>query len=170
MVELVRSIREHYPNITIIVNRGFSIVRDITPYIDYLLFEDFVTYYDFDSGRYKIFNENNLQWEFAQIQKLKSLNVSMLVLSYANMSNESQMKKFSSIICRYAEKYNISEVYLTDVSLLRIGLNPCERRIKYQKTTLEPMPTGTSSKENKRAICGPVIFLLLVILTRFTSR
>lgn len=51
MVDLVRAIRERYPNITIIANRGgFSIASGIAPYVDHVLFEDFVTYYDFSSG------------------------------------------------------------------------------------------------------------------------
>ena len=165
MVDLVKSIRERYPNITIIVNRGFSVAKDIAPYVNYFLFEDFVTYYDFNNGRYKIFGKNDLQWEFDQVKRLKSLNVPVLALSYADLDNESQLKKFSSIICRYARQYNISEVYITDVGLQRIGLDPCKEGKKYLGII-----RSERHHENKRVICGPVTFLLLVVFTRFILR
>ncbi|NJE42129.1 hypothetical protein E3E32_02680 [Thermococcus sp. GR6] len=170
MINLVRAIRERYPNITIIANRGFSIAEEIAPYVDYVLLEDFVTYYNFSSDRYEVFDESELQWEFDQIQKLKSLNISILALSYADLTNESQVREFSALICMYAEEYNISDVYLADLSLQRIGFDPCERQREGTRTTWEGTPQETSSEENEEAVCGPVIFLPLILLGRFILR
>ncbi|NJE03042.1 hypothetical protein E3E27_02640 [Thermococcus sp. MV11] len=170
MVNLVRAIRERYPDITIIANRGFSIAEEIAPYVDYVLLEDFVTYYNFSIDRYEVFDDSELQWEFDQIQKLKSLNISILALSYADLTNESQVREFSALICMYAEEYNISEVYLADLSLQRIGFDPCERQRVGTRTIQEGTPQETSSEENEEAVCGPVIFLPLILLGRFILR
>ncbi|WP_157726702.1 hypothetical protein [Thermococcus sp. P6] len=69
-------------------------------------------------------------------------------------------------MCKYAEEYNLSEVYLADLSLQRIGLDPCA-----QKTPGEAAgetADGASGEENK--ICGPALFLLLTLLGPFISR
>ena len=49
VIKLIRDIRRKYPGI-IVVNRGFTIVEDIAPYVDAVLFEDFGTYYDFSKN------------------------------------------------------------------------------------------------------------------------
>ncbi|ANF23354.1 endo alpha-1,4 polygalactosaminidase [Thermococcus piezophilus] len=195
VVELVKAIRERYPNITIIANRGFSIAKEIAPYVDYVLFEDFVSYYNFTSGRYEIFGENELEWEFGHIEKLKGLNVSVLALSYANLSDESQVEEFPALICEYAKEWRIKDVYLTDVALQRIGVDPCVEASnqspagtttttsyrEYNKDTLTP--SGESSPKSSpkeatengengsepRVICGPALIVTLLLLA-LTSR
>lgn len=167
MVDLVRAIRERYPNITIIANRGFSIASGIAPYVDHVLFEDFVTYYDFSSGRYAVFDGSDLQWEFDQVKRLRSLNVSILALSYANLADESQVEEFSKLICGYAKEYNVSEVYLADLSLQRMGFDPCE---PHATGTVNRTPQESPKGKNGKAVCGPAFFLPLILLGRFILR
>jgi len=166
MVDLVRAIRRRYPGVTIAVNRGFSIIEEVAPYVDYVLFEDFVTHYNFSSGRYEVFDEDDLRWEFNQIERLESLGVPVLALSYANLSDESQAREFSKLVCKYAEEYNVSGVYLTDLSLQRMGLNPCAQKMPGEAAG--ETPSRTSGKENK--ICGPAVFLPLALLGPLISR
>ena len=169
MVELIRAIREHYPRMTIIVNRGFSIKEEIAPYVDYFLLEDFVSYYNFSTKRYEIFSKNDLEWEFGELKKLQTLHVSLLALSYVDLNNKTQIEEFSKIICSYAEEYNVSEVYLTDVSLQRIGINPCIRTTAPGQSTWGTSRTHLENPESKRKnkICGPAFVLLPIFILMF---
>ena len=165
MVNLIRTIRERYPRMVIIVNRGFSIKDEVALYVDYVLFEDFVTYYDFSTGKYKIFSESDLEWEFEQVKELQALHVPVLALSYADLDNETQVKEFSGVICSYAEKYNVSGVYLADVSLQKIGINPCvETEGQTEKGESSTVRFKTFNEKGKRKICGPAFMLLPVLI------
>lgn len=52
MVDLIRSIRETYPDIKIVQNRGFAVLKKTAPYIDGLMYEDFSIHYDWDNDTY----------------------------------------------------------------------------------------------------------------------
>ncbi|ALM74349.1 endo alpha-1,4 polygalactosaminidase [Thermococcus barophilus] len=160
MVELIKAIREKYPDIVIVANRGFSIAEEITPYVDYILFEDFITYYDFNGNKYKIYQDADLQWVLAQAEMLKKLKVKVLALSYADLDNEKQVEEFSKIVCKYAGEYGF-EVYMADITLQRIGLNPCENFTKSQV----PSSEAKIGEENKN-ICGSGAILLVIFLPR----
>ena len=49
---LVRTIRRHYPTITIMMNRGYELLPEVDGHIDVLLAESFFTDYDFDTKVY----------------------------------------------------------------------------------------------------------------------
>jgi uncharacterized protein (TIGR01370 family) len=165
MVNLIRAIRERYPKIVIIVNRGFSVANEIAPYVNYVLFEDFVTYYSFSTKRYEIYNKGDLKWEFEQIKRLHALKVPVLALSYVDLSNDSQVRKFSRIVCSYAKEYNVSGVYMADVSLQRIGINPCEKSIEpSEEATVKTAKTVQETEREEKRICGPA-FIVLMALT-----
>ncbi|WP_297506045.1 endo alpha-1,4 polygalactosaminidase [Thermococcus sp.] len=161
MVELIRAIRERYPGITIIVNRGFSIKEEIAPYIDYVLFEDFITYYNFSTRRYEIFKGKELEWELEQVEELKNLGVPILALSYANLSDRKQVSEFGKIVCSYARKYNVSGVYLAEISLQRVGIDPCRNSVE---TGGKREPEGEPERPGK--VCGPGFILALTLLWR----
>lgn len=50
MVELVKLLRETYPNAKIVANRGFTILEYISKYIDGMMFESFNTTWNFETG------------------------------------------------------------------------------------------------------------------------
>ncbi len=50
MISLVNKIRLYYPDYYIVQNRGFTIINETASSINALLFEEFSTYYDFDTG------------------------------------------------------------------------------------------------------------------------
>ncbi|WP_324735590.1 endo alpha-1,4 polygalactosaminidase [Thermococcus sp. SY098] len=160
MVKLIKAIREKYPDIVIVANRGFSITKEIAPYVDYVLFEDFITYYDFNDNKYKIYQDGDLQWVLAQAEMLKKLKVKVLALSYVDLDNEKEVEEFSKIVCKYADEYGF-EVYMADITLQRIGFNPCENFTKSQVASSE----AKIGEENKN-ICGSGSILLVIFLPR----
>ncbi|GEM_PF-1908339 len=52
MVDLIRKMREKYPNIKIVQNRGFSVLGETFQYIDAIMFEDFSINYDWKNDSY----------------------------------------------------------------------------------------------------------------------
>ncbi|WP_297490359.1 endo alpha-1,4 polygalactosaminidase [Thermococcus sp.] len=158
MIELIREIKERYPGIVIVANRGFSIKEEIAPYVDYFLFEDFVTYYNFSARRYEIFKGAELEWELKQLEELQKLNVSVLALGYANLSNERQVEKFGRIVCSYAKKYHVSGVYLAGISLQKVGVEPC------QNSRLKGGGKSSNSGGKVGKVCGPGSILLLTLI------
>jgi len=157
MIDLIKTIRERYPGMVIIVNRGFSIKREIAPYVDYVLFEDFITYYNFSTRRYEVFSGKELGWELKQLEELQKLNIPVFVLSYANLSDGRQVEEFGEIICSYARGYNVSAVYLTGINLREVGVDPC------QNSQPEGGKSGGSGGK-VRKVCGPGSLLLLTLI------
>jgi len=163
MVKLIKAIREKYPDIVIVANRGFSIAKEIAPHVDYILFEDFITYYDFNDKEYKIYQDTDLQWVLAQAEMLKKLKVKVLALSYADLGNEKQVKEFSKLVCKYADEYGF-EVYMADITLQKIGFNSCGNT----KSTISTQTVLNEAKigEENKNICGLGVILLLILLPR----
>ncbi len=62
MISLVIKIRLHYPDYYVVQNRGFSIINETASSINALLFEQFSTYYDFDTGEYKKWSGSDLSY------------------------------------------------------------------------------------------------------------
>ena len=91
VTELIKKLREVYPTIIIIQNRGFDMVDKTAPYIDGVLFEDFSTYYDFEENTAKYWEGNDLEWINTQAEKLKQLNITVLTLDYVN---DEEMAKY----------------------------------------------------------------------------
>lgn len=54
MVELVREIRDWYPDLTLVPNRGFGVLDEIVPYVDAFKYEEMSSRYDFDTGKYSL--------------------------------------------------------------------------------------------------------------------
>ncbi len=97
VISLIKNIRERYPKLIIIQNRGFSIVDETAPYIDGILFESFTSRYNWSTSKYEIWGENDLRWTeniAKQLIYLKNKrNLLILTLDYVDMKNES-MKNF----------------------------------------------------------------------------
>ncbi|MBU1672621.1 MAG: endo alpha-1,4 polygalactosaminidase [Actinobacteria bacterium] len=52
MVSLMREIREWYPGLLLMPNRGFAVLPEMLPYIDAFKYEELSSRYDFDSASY----------------------------------------------------------------------------------------------------------------------
>ena len=123
LIDLISKIRAKYPDIVIVVNRGFTIAEGYSSYVDYTLFEDFVTYYDFNDGTYKVWSDGDLDWTLQKAQELSDLGIDVLALGYADLDNQTQVEEFAEINCQYAKQYGFP-AYMADVYLQRIGVNP----------------------------------------------
>jgi endo-alpha-1,4-polygalactosaminidase (GH114 family) len=84
IVELVKEIRERYPNLKIMVNRGLHTTRQHR----LCAIRGFLTYYNWTSHKYSFFTGRDLKWIEQQLAKLKRLSreygLKVILLSYAN--------------------------------------------------------------------------------------
>ena len=111
VIRLIKDIRERYPNIIIIQNRGFEVVDKTAPYIDGVLFEDFSTYYDFKEKKAKFWDEESLEWTDMQAERLKKLDIAVLTLDYVN--DDKMAKK----CIERAKKYGFIPMVTKDIYL-----------------------------------------------------
>lgn len=100
VARLVRSVKKWAPGMMVMVNRGFSLLPEIAGSIDYLLFEDFATYYDPRTGSYRVFPATDLEWEKRVLDEAATLaernGFRVLLLAYAPPGGHALLER----ICR----------------------------------------------------------------------
>ncbi|AEM39612.1 TM1410 hypothetical-related protein [Pyrolobus fumarii 1A] len=127
IASLVKEVRREYPNAIIMVNRGFSILRDIAPFIDYLLVESFPSYYDFQAKTYRIHCFDDLEWIVSKLREAEKLSMEygfrIVILAYGEPRNSSLVKRICNILDKYARGI---PVYLATWDLQQLGVcDPC---------------------------------------------
>lgn len=82
-VALVKSIRARYPDAILVANRGFTILGEIAPALDGVMFESFTSYYR--AGRYRDWSDADLAWsdETARALRERAPALVVLALDYA---------------------------------------------------------------------------------------
>lgn len=143
IVSLVKEVRGSFPDIVVAVNRGFSIVEEVAPYVNYVVFESFGTYYDFSEGCYKKWSGSDLRWIKTTSEKLSQLSskhgFKVLVLAYADPNNSEQFAEYVSFVKELASKYGFS-YYVADVYLQHV--TPLHKLVE-AKPESEAVPTAS---------------------------
>lgn len=70
-VQLIRTLRQRYPGMVIMVNRGYPILPQIASSIDMALGESVRTTYNFASKRYERVSEGDYQWQLQWLNKAR---------------------------------------------------------------------------------------------------
>jgi len=70
-VRYIKKIREKFPKIQIMLNRGYQILHEVGSEIDYELIETLYTTYDFKNKTYLLRKEAEIQWQLGQIDAAK---------------------------------------------------------------------------------------------------
>ena len=123
MVELIKSIRETYPDLYIIQNRGFSILNETCKYVDALLFEDFGTTYDFETGSYRPLTWGELRETMRNAVMVRELCgdcVEVFALAYADPGNRLTMRLYMALVERLASAYGFVP-YVSDLNLTYVN-------------------------------------------------
>lgn len=83
VISLIAHIRQQFPDLLLIANRGFFMLEQIEGWLDAFLFEAFTTYYG--NGRYAVWDPHNLEWTAQQAARLRALRGQrpLLALDYA---------------------------------------------------------------------------------------
>jgi uncharacterized protein (TIGR01370 family) len=100
MVELVGRLRLTYPNALLVANRGFSVLDEIAPFIDGVLFEDFSSYYNFSTKKYTAWKGSDLEWTRVKAEWLKKLGAAndfrILTLDYVATDTDSSIPTYKA--------------------------------------------------------------------------
>jgi uncharacterized protein (TIGR01370 family) len=73
-VRLVRAIRERFPQLVLMVNRGYALMPQLAASVDILLGESVVGSFDTQTKAYRRQSPGDVEWQVAQLQKAKALN------------------------------------------------------------------------------------------------
>ncbi len=85
MIEIIRALRDAYPNAVIVQNRGFSIIDDTVPLIDGVMAESLSTSYDFNTDTYGEVETGSSDALIEQLRALKEEHgIVILALDYAS--------------------------------------------------------------------------------------
>lgn len=118
---LVKAIRLHYPDIPIMMNRGYSILPMVANDITYIMAEDNVTTYDFKNEKYLMQPKGVFEEQLKILQEAKKINpkLGLYALDYWDPNDKETIKQI----------YEINRKH---------GLNPYVATIKLNEIVPEP--------------------------------
>jgi len=85
MLALIRQLRAAYPQSLLVMNRGFSVVDQLSGDLDAVMFEDLSTTYNFESQQYAYADDSGTAAQMAALSKKTGLPI--LALDYAPPDN-----------------------------------------------------------------------------------
>lgn len=93
-VRMIKTIRMHYPDLKIMINRGFKTMPHVAQSIDYFLAESMLVNYDFKNENHSLFPDDTYQDYVAQIQAIKKQapHLYVMTLDYWNMEDDEMVK------------------------------------------------------------------------------
>lgn len=141
IVKLVKGAKEE--GMLVMINRGFSMIKDVAPYVDAALFECFGTHYDFESGRYEKYSGEELDWLLRTAGELKAMaseyGFTVLALGYGDPEDEEGFREFEDYVADLASKYGFP-YYVSDVNLQYLNVKPSTDSIPYLLALLVLLP------------------------------
>jgi uncharacterized protein (TIGR01370 family) len=76
-VALVRAIRHHYPDIVLMVNRGYALMPRIASEVDILLGESVLSTFDAETKSYRRVSPADAEWQMAALRRARAANPSL---------------------------------------------------------------------------------------------
>lgn len=83
-VRLVKAIRYHYPNIILMMNRGYDILPEVASYLNISLGESVYTTYNFTTKKYERVKPSDYEWQVNKLKEAKAINpdIELFTLDY----------------------------------------------------------------------------------------
>ena len=81
MVRVVRALRQHYPKMTIMVNRGYALWPELLPLVDMVVAESLMTTYDFAATKYQDVDKQALERDLRMLQLVREQYRSLPILT-----------------------------------------------------------------------------------------
>ncbi len=118
---MIKTIRHHYPDLKIMINRGFEIMPYIAQDVDYLLLEGVMVNYDFEGGNHKLFPDHIYQEYVQKVKalKIKAPHLKVMALDYWHMDDTNMIK---TIYKRHRQNGFLP--YVTTIELDRLDKEP----------------------------------------------
>ena len=134
MIDLIKGLREAYPDALLVQNRGFAVAEDTATAIDALMFEDLVTGYDFSTDTYIEVDNRETAGQMADFSE--RTGVVILALDYAAPDDRDTAAQAVAAARAYGFIPAVSVIALDDIP--DYGLN-----LGHAEATLEPETTST---------------------------
>ncbi|MBB5253532.1 endo alpha-1,4 polygalactosaminidase [Sulfurisphaera ohwakuensis] len=117
IISIINWTRSHYPNIIIGINRGFSLIENISKMINFVLFEDYGTQV-ISPGQISF---SNSSFVIQETKLLKSYNLTVLALGYANYPGDIYWNTVKSLaasegVSSFVGNWNLSVIWLQNLS------------------------------------------------------
>jgi len=92
---LIAAIRARFPRIRIMLNRGYAMLDQVAPSIDYVLGESMASRWNFATKRYDMLSDSDWKWQADRLRAAKAINPAMVVttLDYWDMADRTQVAK-----------------------------------------------------------------------------
>jgi uncharacterized protein (TIGR01370 family) len=96
-IELVEAIRNRYPNMPIVLNKGLELIDEVGDLVSFVLAEDVVSRFNFSSNEYEMVPESEQKVLMGELKKIKKLfpHVNIWTLDYWKEGDTSFMKEIA---------------------------------------------------------------------------
>lgn len=112
MIQLIKEIRNRYPDITIIQNAGLFLLDETSSFIDALLIEDIASGYDFDKKEYKVKDFQSFSFRLEMLREVeKDHSIPIFIIDFAE--TEAGVREVKSRLDSLNFPYFISNIQLS---------------------------------------------------------
>jgi hypothetical protein len=87
-VDIISNVSHSFPHALIGVNRGFELLKNISKYLSFELYEDFGSLYNFSTDSYYILNASQMNNLTNRLEMLHSLGIYVLGLGYSALPHD----------------------------------------------------------------------------------
>ncbi|MGQ9845808.1 MAG: endo alpha-1,4 polygalactosaminidase [Caldisericia bacterium] len=121
IASFIKVIRQRYPHIEILVNRGFEFIDEsFKDIVNFFVVEDLYTSYDFESKKYLLKSEQEVLFLKNELKKIFSYGIPIVVIDYVDPSNKILQIKIAQKILKDG-----FIPFITTIDLDHIGFTIC---------------------------------------------
>ncbi|MEG3170269.1 MULTISPECIES: endo alpha-1,4 polygalactosaminidase [Sphingomonas] len=92
-VSLIAAVRARFPKIRIMLNRGYALLPEVAPKIDYLLGEAMASRWNFTTKRYELLSDSDWAWQAGRLRAAQARNpaLTLTTLDYWDPADTKQV-------------------------------------------------------------------------------
>ncbi len=80
-VSLIAAVRARFPRIHIMLNRGYALLPDVAPKIDYLLGEAMASRWNFTAKHYELLSDSDWAWQAGRLRAAQARNPALMLMT-----------------------------------------------------------------------------------------
>ncbi len=117
MADLVRLIRQNYPDLLLISNNGFAILDEIAPYLDGLLAESVLSMPDFEKGGYRPVPEEDRAYKLKYLKDASAARrLPVFIIDYASKTDPVGRAQIARQLWQMGFRPYVAEKNLSELS------------------------------------------------------
>jgi polysaccharide biosynthesis protein PelA len=118
---LIKAMRYHYPQMTIMMNRGYEILPQVADSLNIILGESVYTKYNFQTKQYERVSPDDYAWQVARLNQARKVNplIRVFTLDYWNPDDKEVVKEIYRV-----ERENGFIPYVSTIDLQKVIHEP----------------------------------------------